>query len=329
METDETATTDVNADAADRPVITESGGSDKVRVDAELTELGSLIRSTPALAFLKPRLAKMIGGELDYAALLSFYRIISKMFKEELDKKAEQQQTLEKEIVRLRDKQEALKQEILKQEVLRAAMPVEVKKAPTPPPEDLVNKAELEKKDKEIAESGERLERMKEDFTNYRNRVKLDTELQIHRSREDWLRKVLSVGDNFDRALVSAKSATNIEALLTGVQMIQRQLLDILTDEGVVEIETTGKPFNPKFHECLLREESADVTEETVVEELQKGYLLSGKVLRPAMVKVAVPAPGAPSPPKGEATGSVDAKDENGGNGADKVGEAEATPPGA
>jgi molecular chaperone GrpE len=158
---------------------------------------------------------------------------------------------------------------------------------------------ELERKDKEVKDASERLESMQKDFSNFRNRVKMDVDLSVNRAREEWLRKVLGVADNFERALSASRDPKAIEALLKGIEMIQAQLMDILEAEGVKEIPTEGQPFDPRLHDALQQEVTAEHPDDTVLKALQKGYTINGKVLRPAMVQTSRLPPGVTYQPPG------------------------------
>jgi len=96
---------------------------------------------------------------------------------------------------------------------------------------------------------------------------------------------LLPVLDNLERAL--AVKHDDVEKVYEGVEMIIRQIRDILTAEGLEAIPSVGEQFNPEIHEAVMREEGSEYPENTVVEELRKGYTLKGKVIRAAMVKVA------------------------------------------
>ncbi|MNI57161.1 heat shock protein GrpE [compost metagenome] len=97
---------------------------------------------------------------------------------------------------------------------------------------------------------------------------------------------MLPVVDNFERALNTTSDNAEVASYAKGVEMILRQFEGILQAEGLTAMETVGQPFNPEFHQAIMQVESEDHEEGIVVEELQKGYLLKDKVLRPAMVKV-------------------------------------------
>jgi molecular chaperone GrpE len=110
------------------------------------------------------------------------------------------------------------------------------------------------------------------------------------------LRAFLGVIDNLDRAL---RSGGTLEDLRSGVEMILRQTGDLLRRFGVEEVETVGQAFDPAVHEAVIRVEDPTVSEQTVSEEFQKGYRYQGRLLRPAMVKVAVPNGGGEPPSAG------------------------------
>jgi molecular chaperone GrpE len=102
------------------------------------------------------------------------------------------------------------------------------------------------------------------------------------------LKDMLSVLDNLDRAVeTGSKPDTDKQALLEGVKMIQNEVLRILEKHGVQPFDSQGEPFNPTFHEAMMQEETEDYAENTITNELQKGYMIHDRLLRPAMVVVA------------------------------------------
>jgi molecular chaperone GrpE len=95
--------------------------------------------------------------------------------------------------------------------------------------------------------------------------------------------------DNFDRALEAGKQTRGKNALLKGIAMIHKQLLDILKFECVEPIEVVGKKFDPELHEIVFKEYTDDQPEDTIIEEFQKGYLYKSRLIRPAKVRVIKP----------------------------------------
>jgi len=131
-----------------------------------------------------------------------------------------------------------------------------------------------------------RLARLQADFDNYRKRVAREREDLLKYAGEQIIASLLPIMDNFERALGAKNDDPG--KLAEGVEMISRQIQDILTREGLEPIPSVGEQFNPEVHEAVMREENGDQPENTVIEEFRKGYTLKGKVIRPAMVKVAV-----------------------------------------
>ena len=105
----------------------------------------------------------------------------------------------------------------------------------------------------------------------------------------DVLGRVLPVIDNFERALKAPTDAVSddVHSFIEGYEMIYKQLMDVLEKEGVTKIDAVGKPFDPNYHQAVMRVPSDEYDDDIVVEVLQEGYLLGEKTLRPAMVKVA------------------------------------------
>ena len=99
--------------------------------------------------------------------------------------------------------------------------------------------------------------------------------------------KLLPILDNFNLAITSIPDDSSTFAYRQGVLLIKKQVEDVLEKEGLLPIEANGLPFNPKYHEAFVHEETNDVPEDTVLEEVRKGYCLREKVIRPSLVKVA------------------------------------------
>jgi molecular chaperone GrpE len=135
-------------------------------------------------------------------------------------------------------------------------------------------------------ENQQRYLRAQADFDNFRRRtIKEKEELGQYASMK-LLGQLLPVVDNFDRAIAAASGASDYDSLVKGVDMIFRQLEQTLEQEGLKAMNVVGEPFNPEFHQAIMQVESEEHEEGIIVEEVQKGYMLKDKVLRPAMVKV-------------------------------------------
>lgn len=139
--------------------------------------------------------------------------------------------------------------------------------------------------------------RIAADFDNFRKRQLRDQDdlkLSITRST---ITEILPVVDNFDRARVQLNpESEEAKALHRSYQNLYKQLVDVLKQLGVAPMRVEGEPFDPNIHEAVMREESHDHAEDVVIEELQRGYHLNGRVLRHALVKVSIgPGPSADS----------------------------------
>lgn len=144
---------------------------------------------------------------------------------------------------------------------------------------------ELEQLRAENAELNNRLVRAQADFENYRRRVQKEKEDLAVYANQKLLLNLLPVLDNLDRALATAP-APGDEKLRQGVELTARSFRQILEREGVTAIEAAGQPFDPNFHEAVMTVESADHEDDVVVMEMQKGYRLGDRVIRPSMVQV-------------------------------------------
>jgi molecular chaperone GrpE len=136
-------------------------------------------------------------------------------------------------------------------------------------------------------EHWEKFLRLQADFEN--NRKRLDREKQdfVRFANEGIILELLNVLDDLERVVdLAEKKHTDLESFLKGVEMILAHLYEMLKEYGVKPIEAQGMVFDPNFHEALMQVENKELPEHTVVEEMQKGYILNDKVIRTAKVKV-------------------------------------------
>lgn len=179
------------------------------------------------------------------------------------------------------------------------------KEAPTdaavPAPHAPPTPAEIEELKARAAKADEnwdRLLRTTADFENFKKRAAREKTEAVQYANGSLLQKLLPVLDNFEAALAAAKGAEgaggNVSSLQSGVAMIQLQLKNVLAESGLEEIDAAGKRFDPTLHEAVSQQESAEVAEDHVLQQLRKGYKLKERLLRPATVVVAKkPAGGA------------------------------------
>jgi molecular chaperone GrpE len=146
----------------------------------------------------------------------------------------------------------------------------------------------LDAKTREAEGLHDRNVRLMAEFDNARKRAAREREDYVRFANESLIRELLPVLDNFDRALQAAKGEPAAAAVTSGVELIQRELLRVLDKFGAAPFSSVGQLFDPERHEAVARVPTSDHPEMTVIGETARGYTLHGRVLRPAMVTVAM-----------------------------------------
>lgn len=141
--------------------------------------------------------------------------------------------------------------------------------------------------EQEAADNRVGWQRAAADFMNYRRRTEQDRQASLGLANEALLAKLLVVADDFDRAVAQIPEEFRGHGWTEGIVAIDRKLRQLLESEGVTPIEAEGRPFDPHQHEAVVQEETEAVPEGTVTNELQRGYRIRDRVLRPSMVAVA------------------------------------------
>ena len=150
--------------------------------------------------------------------------------------------------------------------------------------------ARLDAKEEEVKETYDRFLRVSADFENYKKRSAREMEEFRKYANQSLLKEMLSVVDNLELAINSSNDKKKADKhLIEGLNLTLNEILRVFEKFNVKPIEAQGKAFDPAFHEAVMREETDDFPENTVVSEFQKGYLIHDRLLRPAMVVVAVP----------------------------------------
>ena len=150
------------------------------------------------------------------------------------------------------------------------------------------NKKLVQEKDNLCKEYLKHLERLQADFDNYKKRQEKKQKEFIEFANERLINNILTVLDNLERALDSTKNEEKAKAIREGINNTLKEFRNILNKEGVKPMQSIGHRFDPYKHEAVMRAETDKYSEDTVAEEFRKGYYIKSKVLRPAMVKVAV-----------------------------------------
>ncbi len=124
------------------------------------------------------------------------------------------------------------------------------------------------------------------DFQNFRKRVLDEKKVSEERANERFVTALLPVLDNFERSIASIAAGASVESVTEGIKAVERQLRSVLDSQKVVRIASIGKPFDPDLHEALAMVDSDEHEEGTVVDEIEAGYKLGDRVIRPARVRV-------------------------------------------
>lgn len=154
-------------------------------------------------------------------------------------------------------------------------------------PEEAINK-EVEELKRQSEDNYNRLLRMQADFDNYKKRVAKEREDMYSTALETIVGQLLPVLDNMERAKAAFRNDQLDEKYISGVEMVSKQLIDVLEKNGVKEIEALEKDFDPNFHHAVMQTPGEEEDENKVKEVFQKGYVLGSKVIRPTLVKVSV-----------------------------------------
>ncbi len=187
--------------------------------------------------------------------------------------------------------------DLLKDAMAAAQVIEDSKKEEAKPKEDIKPKEEAKKADydlerkynalkNEFESKDNQLKRMAADFDNFRRRQTQDKEDFLKFAGEKIILDILPVLDNLERAISHAKDSTDAQSLLSGIELVQKQLIDAIAKNGVSPIEALDNIFDPNFHEAVQQLVNDDKPDQTVINELQKGYTLNGRVIRPSMVVV-------------------------------------------
>jgi molecular chaperone GrpE len=155
------------------------------------------------------------------------------------------------------------------------------------PPQDSVTAAEVDELKRQLDERQDKLLRALAETENVRRRAQRDREEYVKYAAESLLKDFIPALDNLERALAAARGGDKAASVVDGVELIQRELLRVLEKAGVTRYSALGQPFDPTRHEAIARVVSPSQTPDTVVAETAPGYLLHGRVLRPALVAVA------------------------------------------
>lgn len=165
---------------------------------------------------------------------------------------------------------------------------------------------------KELNEVKDAFLRKAADLDNVRKRLAREKEEFVKFANERLMKDLLPVIDNLERALLAAGGAEgdNSHPIVSGVDLVKKQFINYLKDHGLTKIDAVGKPFDPSLHEAISKRESKDYPDQTVLEEIEGGYLLNGRLLRPAKVIISERPASGGSTAKGTGQSDTDTKAE-------------------
>lgn len=152
--------------------------------------------------------------------------------------------------------------------------------------EATVLRAEIEELKAKVQEEENKYLRVLADYDNFKRRSNVEKESMQKYKSQSVLTNVIPVLDNFERALSVHPETEEAKSMMEGMDMIYRSLVDALKSEGLEEIEALDQAFDPNFHQAVMTGQAEDQESGIVLEEMQKGYILKDRVLRPSMVKV-------------------------------------------
>lgn len=149
------------------------------------------------------------------------------------------------------------------------------------------NEAENNQLQEKYDELNNQYLRLAADFDNYRKRQAQEREALLRFGTENALSKLIEVLDNFERGAKALENVEDCEKCKESFNLVHKQALDVMTKLGLETIEAQGKDFDPNFHEAVMQTPTSEYPEHTIIAELQKGYKIGDKVLRPSLVNVA------------------------------------------
>ncbi len=168
-----------------------------------------------------------------------------------------------------------------------ATPPLSEPAAPAPPADMAQLQLQLEEKTKEAQENYERFLRLAAETENLKKRLEREKADLLQFANENLIKELLPVVDHLELALEHGRQAATPAAFLEGLELVQQGFLKTLGRFGVTPLAAVGQQFDPAYHNAVVQEPAPEVPDCTVLKELQKGYLLHGRLLRPAMVIVA------------------------------------------
>ncbi len=211
--------------------------------------------------------------------------------KKELEKELEKEEAMEEEVLTeaAEETEETPEETAAESSPEEQESPEEAEQATGPGEKKgfFKKREKKDKRDEQIAELTDKVKRQLAEFENFRNRTEKEKSHMYAVGARDVIEKILPVVDNFERGIKSVPEEEKEGPVASGMEMIYKQLMTVLTDLGVTPIEAVGQEFDPNLHNAVMHVENEELGENIVAEEFQKGYQYKDTVLRYSMVSVA------------------------------------------
>lgn len=249
------------------------------RLQAELRELRDIVHAVESLAYLRNRVARALDEGADALTLVSFYRLVARSLSEQTEQ------------ARRDFEQQRSKVGKLELELATAVATGAVSEAPSGPVKQAATgiseeaEARIARLELEVVQANEQREKLLLDFKNMRERTQKDLDIKIFREKEKFFGNFLPALDAFDQAQRTGAGATDVASVVQGYGMIYGMILEAMAGEGLEPVDVSGV-FDPRYHEAVGEVENNQKPDQHVFDELQRGYRLGERLIRPAMVRI-------------------------------------------
>lgn len=266
------------------------------RLQAELRELRDIVHAVESLSYLRNRVARALDEGADALTLVSFYRLVARSL-------SEQTEQARRDFEQQRSKVGKLELELATAVATGAVS--EVSSAPARQSATGISEeaeARIAKLELEVVQANEQREKLLLDFKNMRERTQKDLDIKLFREKEKFFGSFLPALDAFDQAQRTGAGATDVASVVKGYGMIYGMIIDAMASEGLEPVDTSGV-FDPRYHEAVGEFDNNQKPDQHVYDELQRGYRLGERLIRPAMVRISRNPSGIIEPPAEAAEG--------------------------
>lgn len=261
------------------------------RLQAELRELRDIVHAVESLSYLRNRVARALDEGADALTLVSFYRLVARSLSEQTEQARRDYEQQRSKVGKL---ELELATAVATGAVSEATATVPGKQAATGISEEA--EAKIAKLEQEVVQANEQREKLLLDFKNMRERTQKDLDIKLFREKEKFFGAFLPALDAFDQAQRTGAGATDVASVVKGYGMIYGMIIEAMATEGLEPVDTSGL-FDPRFHEAVGEIDNTSKPDQHVFDELQRGYRLGERLIRPAMVRISRNPSGVIDPP--------------------------------